>query len=86
LAPWNAGEELSGHALRARLAAETQLRLDLQALGLKRREPRAQSLAGILEQQAEKPRPPRQWRQAARAPSPPPTTTSRPRWNPIAAS
>ena len=30
-----AGEELSGHALRARLAAENRLRLDLQALGLK---------------------------------------------------
>jgi hypothetical protein len=30
-----AGEELSGHAMRARLAAENRLRLDLQALGLK---------------------------------------------------
>jgi hypothetical protein len=28
----DAGEELSGHALRARLAAETRLRLDLTAL------------------------------------------------------
>lgn len=29
----DAGEELSGHAMRARLAAENRLRLDLQALG-----------------------------------------------------
>ncbi len=31
----DAGEELSGHAMRARLAAENRLRLDLTALGLK---------------------------------------------------
>ena len=30
----DAGEELSGHAMRARLAAENRLRLDLVALGL----------------------------------------------------
>jgi hypothetical protein len=29
-----AGEELSGHALRARLAAENRLRLDLKAIGM----------------------------------------------------
>lgn len=29
------GEELSGHAIRGRLAAENRLRLDLQALGLR---------------------------------------------------
>ena len=31
----DAGEELSGHALRARLAMENRLRLDLRELGLK---------------------------------------------------
>jgi hypothetical protein len=33
-----AGEELSGHLLRARLAAENRLRLDLVALGLSKRD------------------------------------------------
>src|SRR5262249_53878798 len=33
-AKMDAGEELSGHAERARLAAETRLRLDLRELGL----------------------------------------------------
>src|SRR5262249_39783299 len=31
----DAGEELSGHAIRGRLAGETRLRLDLAALGLR---------------------------------------------------
>lgn len=31
----DAGDELSGHAMRARLAAETRLRLDLRELGLR---------------------------------------------------
>jgi hypothetical protein len=38
-----AGEELSGHALRARLAMETRLRLDLRDLGLLK--PRNRSIA-----------------------------------------
>jgi hypothetical protein len=39
------GEELSGHALRARLAAETRLRLDLAALGTQPAKPKGPSLA-----------------------------------------
>jgi len=31
----DAGDELSGHAMRARLAAENRLRLDLRELGLR---------------------------------------------------
>jgi hypothetical protein len=31
----DAGDELSGHALRARLAGENRLRLDLQVLGMR---------------------------------------------------
>jgi hypothetical protein len=42
------GEELSGHALRARLAAENRLRLDLAALGLKPSAPKAPSLSDIF--------------------------------------
>jgi hypothetical protein len=34
----DAGEELSGHAIRGRLAGEQRLRLDLQALGIGPRE------------------------------------------------
>src|SRR5215469_3497092 len=41
------GDELNGHQLRARLAAENRLRLDFVALGLKRREPRSLSLEEI---------------------------------------
>jgi hypothetical protein len=33
----DAGEELTGHALRARLAGENRLRLDLASIGLKSR-------------------------------------------------
>ena len=43
-----AGEELSGHALRARLAAENRLRLDLQALGLQPAASRAPTPAASL--------------------------------------
>ena len=43
-----AGEELSGHALRARLAAENRLRLDLQALGLQPAAPRKLTSAEAL--------------------------------------
>jgi hypothetical protein len=39
----DAGEELSGHAIRGRLAAENRLRLDLQALGLAPAAPRPPS-------------------------------------------
>jgi hypothetical protein len=42
----DAGEELSGHAARLRLALENRLRLDLQALGL--RPPRHPSADGLL--------------------------------------
>jgi hypothetical protein len=44
----DAGEELSGHAMRARLAAENRLRLDLQALGLRPVAPPAPSLAEAM--------------------------------------
>jgi hypothetical protein len=51
------GVELSGHALRARLAAENRLRLDLVALGMGPRPPRAMTLAdlkrGILAERGE---------------------------------
>jgi hypothetical protein len=40
------GEDLSGHALRARLAAENRLRLDLVALGL---QPRTQSVKPMMD-------------------------------------
>jgi hypothetical protein len=50
------GEVLSGHALRARLAAENRLRLDLAALGLKPAAPRvptlAEHIAAIAEREA----------------------------------
>jgi hypothetical protein len=42
------GDELSGHALRARLAAENRLRLDLSALGLRPIAPPALSLSDHL--------------------------------------
>jgi hypothetical protein len=48
----DAGEELSGHALRARLAAETRLRLDLQAIGLQPCKPRQPDIREILAQRA----------------------------------
>ncbi len=54
-AKMDAGEELSGHAMRARLAAENRLRLDLQALGLQpiaTPEPAAPDLRRILAEQA----------------------------------
>jgi hypothetical protein len=44
----DAGEELSGHAMRARLAAETRLRLDLRELGLKGASAQPPSLAEAL--------------------------------------
>lgn len=44
----DAGEELSGHALRARLAAENRLRLDLQALGMKAAPAAAPTLGDYL--------------------------------------
>jgi hypothetical protein len=44
----DAGEEPSGHMLRARLAAENRLRLDLAALGLKPTTPPQLTLAEIL--------------------------------------
>jgi hypothetical protein len=44
------GEELSGHALRARLAGENRLRLDLLALGLKPATARPPTLAEVLRQ------------------------------------
>jgi hypothetical protein len=44
------GEELSGHAMRARLAGENRLRLDLRELGLAPNAPPAQSLAEYLTQ------------------------------------
>jgi hypothetical protein len=42
------GDELSGHVIRGRLAAENRLRLDLRELGLKGAEARAPSLAEYL--------------------------------------
>jgi hypothetical protein len=42
------GEELSGHAMRARLAAENRLRLDLRELGLKGAAERGPSLAELF--------------------------------------
>jgi hypothetical protein len=42
------GEELSGHAMRARLAAENRLRLDLRELGFKGAVARPPSLAEYL--------------------------------------
>ncbi|HEX3861070.1 MAG TPA: hypothetical protein VHY35_05205 [Stellaceae bacterium] len=47
------GEELSGHALRARLAAETRLRLDLRDLGMKPAAARQPTLANAMQQAAE---------------------------------
>jgi hypothetical protein len=44
----DAGDELSGHDMRARLAAENRLRLDLQALGLKPTAPATPSLQDYL--------------------------------------
>jgi hypothetical protein len=44
----DSGDELSGHALRARLAAENRLRLDLAALGLRPTAPRPPSLVDII--------------------------------------
>jgi hypothetical protein len=44
----DAGDELSGHMMRARLAAENRLRLDLRELGLKPTPPKAPSLAEVL--------------------------------------
>src|SRR5512135_3488171 len=44
----DAGDELSGHATRARLAAENRLRLDLQALGLQPATPRRSTLAELI--------------------------------------
>jgi hypothetical protein len=43
----DAGEDLSGHAIRGRLAAETRLRLDLAALGLRPQAPPPVTLAEI---------------------------------------
>jgi hypothetical protein len=42
------GVELSGHALRARLAGENRLRLDLAALGLRPTTPKIPTLADVL--------------------------------------
>ncbi len=42
------GRELSGHAMRARLAAENRLRLDLRELGLKGAQPPEPSLDAYL--------------------------------------
>src|SRR5512142_2720811 len=44
----DAGDELSGHAMRARLAAENRLRLDLQSLGLQPAKPRRPTLAELI--------------------------------------
>lgn len=46
----DAGEDLSPHALRARMAAENRLRLDLTALGLRpgKAAPRGRTMADIL--------------------------------------
>lgn len=45
----DAGEELSGHAMRARLAAENRLRLDLRELGLRPAAAQPPSLAEVTE-------------------------------------
>jgi hypothetical protein len=42
------GDELSGHAIRGRLAAENRLRLDLRELGLKGAAERAPTLAEAM--------------------------------------
>jgi hypothetical protein len=42
------GDELSGHAIRGRLAAENRLRLDLRELGMKGVAERQPSLADYL--------------------------------------
>lgn len=47
-AKMDAGEELSGHAMRARHAAENRLRLDLVALGLRAAPPPRRSLMDRL--------------------------------------
>jgi len=44
----DAGEELSGHAARLRLALENRLRLDLQAIGLAPKPQPERTLAEIL--------------------------------------
>jgi hypothetical protein len=44
----DAGHELSGHDIRGRLAAENRLRLDLVALGLQPKAPRAPTLAETM--------------------------------------
>jgi hypothetical protein len=44
----DAGEELSGHAARLRLALENRLRLDLVALGLRPPAPRVPTIAEIF--------------------------------------
>jgi hypothetical protein len=49
----DAGEELSGHALRARLAMENRLRLDLRELGLRGKDATGPSLAEYLAQKGE---------------------------------
>jgi hypothetical protein len=46
----DAGEELSGHAARLRLALENRLRLDLRELGLAPAAPREPTLAEYLAQ------------------------------------
>ena len=44
----DAGDELSGHAIRGRLAAETRLKLDLMSLGLRPQPQREASLSDWL--------------------------------------
>jgi hypothetical protein len=44
----DSGDELSGHALRARLAGENRLRLDLQALGLRPAAAKPPTLADLF--------------------------------------
>lgn len=46
----DAGNELSGHDMRARLAAETRLRLDLQALGMQPAAAKGPTLAEVMAQ------------------------------------
>jgi len=49
----DAGNELSGHDIRGRLAAETRLRLDLQALGMRPAAARAPSLSELMREATE---------------------------------
>jgi hypothetical protein len=53
-----AGEELSGHAIRGRMAAEQRLRLDMQAIGLDKPQERAKPTKPRAQTKAAKPAPP----------------------------